>query len=90
MFATWKVGLLNIPCRNTSSPTEAIIHVPLAVEMPLSVSSSFGYIALTDVERCSSGALSALPFSRTMAGARENHGENDGGKMKQRKSGKKK
>jgi len=55
-----------VPCRKMSSPTDDMMDAPLSVEMPLSVSSSLGYIALTEVERCKSGALSALPFSIAM------------------------
>lgn len=51
-----------------SSPIDEMINAPRNVDMPESVSSSFGYIALTDVERWMSGALSALPFSIAMAG----------------------
>jgi hypothetical protein len=48
-----------------------MMNDPLAVEISFSVSSSFGYIALTDVERWSSGARSALPCSIAIAGFRE-------------------
>jgi hypothetical protein len=50
-----------------------MMNDPLAVEISFSFSSSFGYIALTDVERWSSGARSALPFSIAIAGLRKGY-----------------
>lgn len=50
-----------------SNPIDEMMNAPLSVDMPLSVSSSLGYIARTDVERCRSGALSARPVSTAMA-----------------------
>lgn len=46
---------------------DEMMNDPLVVEMPLSVSSSLVYIALTDVERWIRGARSALPFCTAIA-----------------------
>lgn len=45
---------------------DAIMQEPLVVDISDSDSSSLVYIALTDVDRCMSGARSARPFWVTM------------------------
>jgi hypothetical protein len=59
--------MMDLPCKNMSSPMDDIMNAPRVVEMFVSDSSSLVYIALTDVERWMSGARSARPSRIVMA-----------------------
>jgi hypothetical protein len=49
-----------------SKPIDANMKAPRVVDMAGTGSSSFGYIALTEVDRCSNGARSAPAISIVM------------------------
>jgi hypothetical protein len=65
-FGELKMRHICLPWRKMSKPIDANMKAPRVVDIAGTGSSSFGYIALTEVDRCSNGARSAPAFSIVM------------------------